>query len=237
MSEAVIGLDVGTTVAKAVLFDPSGSNSSGQVPASAEMGVAAQAYPLHTPRPGWAELDPEDVWQATLRVLRAVAAEAPARTRIRAIALATQGGTLIPCRADGTPTYRAITWMDQRAQDLVDRWRAEGIAGRVRQISGWSPQPGLPLPSIAWLRQARREVFAATQWFLSVNDFLAQRLAGHPATNPSMAGEMLLADITTGQWSQEICELVGINPGQLSPILPSEAPLGTLLPEVADLWG
>ncbi len=247
VSEAIIGLDVGTTVAKAVLFDPSGSNSSGQAPlgarasgpglAGAEMGVAAQAYPLHTPRPGWAELDPEDVWQAALRVLRAVASGIPPGTRIRAIALATQGGTLIPCRADGTPTYRAITWMDQRAQDLVAQWRAEGVADRVRQISGWSPQPGLPLPSIGWLRQARPQVFAATRRFLSVNDFLALRLAGRPATNSSMAGEMLLADITTGQWSQELCELVGIDPGQLSPILPSEAPLGTLLPEVAGLVG
>jgi xylulokinase len=52
-----------------------------------------------------------------------------------------------------------------------------------------------------------------------------------------MAGEMLLTDIASGQWSDELCDLVGIAPGQLSPVLPSEAPLGTLLPEVARATG
>lgn len=237
MTEAIIGLDVGTTVVKAVLFDLSGSSIAGQAPSGAELGVAAQALPLHTPRPGWAELDPEEIWQAALGVMRTLVLGAPPGTHIRAIALATQGGTLIPCRADGTPTCRAITWMDQRSQDFAAGWQAEGVADRVRQISGWSPAPGLPLLSIGWLRQARPEVFAATECYLSVNDFSALRLTGRPATNPSMAGEMLLTDIKSGQWSQALCDLVDIDPGQLSPILPSQAPLGTLLPEVASSVG
>jgi xylulokinase len=227
VSEAVIGLDVGTTVAKAVLFDPSG----------AELHVAEQAYRLHTPQPGWVELEPDDIWQAVAGVLRAITDWAAPGMRIRAVALATQGGTLIPCRADGTPTYRAITWMDGRSQDLAARWRAEGVGNRVRRISGWSPEPGLPLLSIGWLRQARPEVFAATERFLSVNDFLAQRLTGRFATNPSMAGEMLLTDITTGQWSEELCRLVDIGPEFLSPILPAAAPLGQVQPEAGHLTG
>jgi xylulokinase len=220
---AIIGLDVGTTVAKAVLFDLAG----------AELYVAEQAYPLHTPRPGWAELEPDDIWQAVVHVLQVVAARAGPGTQIQAIALATQGGTLIPCRADGTPTHRAITWLDGRSRDLAARWRAEGLADRIRQVSGWSAEPGLPLLSIGWLGLAHPEILAATDYFLSVNDFLAQRLTGHLATNPSMAGEMLLTDRSTGQWSDELCSLVGITPHHLSPILPSTAALGQLRPEVA----
>jgi xylulokinase len=234
MTQAVIGLDVGTTVTKAVLFDLSGT----------ELHVAGQAYALHTPRPGWAELEPNDVWQAVVQVLRAIAdraapsaAVSASSLRIRAIGLATQGGTLIPCKADGTPTYRAITWMDARSEDLAAQWRAEGVGDRVRQISGWSPEPGLPLLSIGWLRQARPEVFAATERFLSMNDYLSYRLTGRVGTNPSMAGEMLLTDMTTGEWSAELCSLVGIETEELSPILPSDAPLGKLRPEVARLTG
>ena len=92
MLEAIIGLDVGTTVAKAVLFDASGLEPSGQGSAGTELEIAAQAYPLRTPRPGWAELEPEDIWQATLQVLRAVAGKAPPGIRVRAISLATSGG-------------------------------------------------------------------------------------------------------------------------------------------------
>ena len=90
MTDAIIGLDVGTTVVKAVLFAPSGSDPSGQAPsgssssgqvpsgssssepapAGVELGVAAHALPLYTPKPGWAELAPDDIWQAALWVLR-----------------------------------------------------------------------------------------------------------------------------------------------------------------------
>lgn len=225
--EAVLSLDVGTTVTKAVLFDLSG----------AELDIAEQALRIHTPQPRWVEQDPEDIWQATVRVLRAIADRSASRTRILAIALATQGGTLIPCMADGTPTYNAITWMDRRSEDLVAQWWARGVGERVRQISGWSPEPGLPLPSIGWLRQARPDRFAATERFLSVNDFLSGRLTGRFATNPSMAGEMLLADVATGEWSRELCNLVGIRPEQLSPILPADASVGQVRPEISRLTG
>jgi xylulokinase len=107
----------------------------------------------------------------------------------------------------------------------------------VRRISGWSPQAGLPLASIGWLRQARPDVFKATDRFLSVNDFLAQRLTGSAATSPSVAGEMLLTDIRTGQWSEELCRLVGIDPEALSPILSATAPLGPIGPEISHLTG
>jgi xylulokinase len=220
-------LDVGTTVTKAVLFDLSGT----------ELCVASQAYSLLTPQAGWAEQEPDDVWQAVVGVLQAITDQATPGMRIRAVALATQGGTLVPCRAGGTPTCRAITWMDGRSQDLVAQWQAEGIADRVRRISGWTPQPGLPLLSIGWLRQAQPEVFAATERFLSVNDFLTLRLTGYPVTNLSMAGEMLLTDITTSQWSAELCHLVGISPQSLSPILPATAILGQIQPEVGRLTG
>jgi len=225
--DALIGLDVGTTVAKAVLFDLSG----------AELHVAEHAYRLHTPQSGWAELEPDDIWHAVVGVLRAITGGSAPGARILAVALATQGGTLIPCRADGTPTHRAITWMDGRSKDLAARWRAEGVGDKVRRVSGWSPEPGLPLLSIGWLRQSRPEVFAATERFLSVNDFLAYRLTGRLGTNLSMAGEMLLTDITTGQWSEELCRLVGINPKYLSPILSADAPLGQVRAEVCRQTG
>jgi sugar (pentulose or hexulose) kinase len=220
VTEAVIGLDVGTSVAKAVLFDLAGT----------ELAVAARAYPLHTPQPGWAELDPEQIWDAVAGALRDLTAAPAPGTRIRALALACQGGTLLPSGADGTPTYPAITWLDGRSQDLAAQWRAEGVAERVRRTSGWPPEPGLPLLSIAWLRQARPDAFAATERFLSVNDYVAQRLTGRATTNPSMAGEMLLANVATGRWSVALCDLAGIHPGQLSPIVPSEAPIGTVQP-------
>ncbi|NJN95032.1 MAG: hypothetical protein HC875_13485 [Anaerolineales bacterium] len=77
---------------------------------------------------------------------------------IAALSLSAQAGSLIPVKNNGTPTYPIITWMDRRAEELVNGWRADGVEPTVRRISGWSLQIGLPLPFIAWLRHYRPDV-------------------------------------------------------------------------------
>ena len=227
MPEAILGLDVGTTATKAVLFDLSGM----------ELATAEQAYPLHTPQPGWVEQQPEEVWQALINVIRTIVAKAGTELDILALALSAQAGSLIPVKEDGTPVYPIITWMDRRAEALVNQWQAEGIGTTVRQISGWSLQIGLPLPFIAWLRQYSPDVFVATERFLGINDFLVQRLTGHFCTDFSCGTEMLLVDVTTGQWSETLCALAGITPRQLPALRPAGAIIGPISAEASRLTG
>jgi xylulokinase len=231
MSDAILGLDIGTTSTKAVLFDLSGIELT-----SAECG-----YRLHTPHPGWAELDPEELWQAVLHVLRSVMDHgdvgAPSRGRPLALALAAQSGSLLPARQDGTPLSPIVTWLDGRTEALVQRWRAEGLEDQVRVISGWHLYPGLCLAGIAWLRQHQPDRFAAARRFLSVNDYLVHRLTGRFCTNPSNAAGMQLLDVATAEWSTDLCALAGIEPGRLSPVQASGATVGPITPEVSRLTG
>jgi len=222
--EMLIGLDVGTTSAKAVLFDA----------AAGEHAAAEHAYQLSTPRPGWVEQDPEALWQGVVDVLRRVGAALPPGRNVKALALSTQCGSLLPVRADGRPTYPVITWMDRRTEQLVHQWKAAGQEEIVRRTGGWLLHPGLPLPGIVWLRQHRPQLFAATDRFLSVNDYLTYRLTGRFVTNPSCAGEMHLLDLASGTWSETLCELAGIAPGQLSSLQPSGTVIGPLLETAAD---
>ena len=224
---ALLGLDIGTTSTKAVLFDLSG----------AELATAEQTYPYHTPQAGWAEQNPGDLWVALVEAIRTVLAANNFQVRPLALALAAQSGSLLPARADGTPVYPLITWMDGRSEALVQQWQREGVEAQVRQISGWRLHPGLCLPTIAWLRQFKPEVFATAARFLSVNDFLVYCLTGQFCTNPSNGGGMQLADVTTGQWSETLCALAGIRPDQLSPIRPAGAVVGPITPEVSRLTG
>jgi xylulokinase len=225
----ILGLDIGTTATKAVLFDLSGH----------ELATAEQPYPLLTPQPGWAEEDPEAVWQALVQAVRSILAQVGPEVgaSIAALALSAQAGSLIPVKADGRPTYPIITWMDRRAEELVNNWRLEGVEPTVRRISGWSLQIGLPLPFIAWLRQYRPDVFAATDRFLGINDFLVQRLTGHFCTDYSCGTEMLLADVSTGQWSQELCDLAGITPARLPELRPSGVVIGPISAEASRQTG
>ena len=231
MDDTILGLDIGTTSTKAVLFDLSGVEL-----ASAECG-----YRLSTPQPGWAEQNPEELWRAVLHVLRTVmnatAVEASPRGRPLALSLAAQSGSLLPARQDGTPLSPAITWLDGRTEALVRLWRAGGLEDKVRAVSGWHLYPGLCLPTIAWLRENQPDLFAAARRYLSVNDFLVHRLTGRFCTNPSNAAGMQLLDVTTAGWSPDLCALAGIRPDQLSPVLPSGTVVGPITPKVARLTG
>ncbi|NPV55298.1 MAG: hypothetical protein HPY76_01295 [Anaerolineae bacterium] len=226
MTDTLLSLDVGTTAAKAVWFDLDGN----------ELATAERAFPLHTPQATFAEIDPDELWNAVLGVLSEIGARL-GNHRLLALAIASQGGSLTADDAAMQSTCPIITWMDTRSALIVTEWLANGVDETVRRISGWSLDPGLPLPMIEWLRRERPDDFARSARFLSVSDFLVARLTGVYATNPSMAGEMLLTDIAGGDWSPELCALVGIQPSQLSPILPSTAVIGNLLPAVCQATG
>jgi sugar (pentulose or hexulose) kinase len=218
---ALIGIDVGTTNAKAVLFDLAG----------AELASAECAYGLSSPHPGWAEQDPEEVWRAIIQVLRALAKVKSARPV--ALAVSSQSGTLIPADANGDPIYPAITWLDGRSEEIVQQWLAQGEAERIRQITGWNPHPGLPLATLTWLSRFNPSLAHSTQRWLCMNDFIVHRLSGQFFTNPSNAGVTQMMDPAMGIWSAELCDLAGVRPNQLSPVVQTGALLGMLRPAVA----
>jgi xylulokinase len=223
----LLGLEVGTSALKAVLYDLAG----------AERFVARRAYRLATPQPGWAEQDADEIWCALVAILREAAEASAGHGRIETLALAAQAGSVVPVDAAGAPLAPLITWLDRRAEPIVAGWRMDGVAARIRQLSGWHPHPGLALASIAWLTHHAPAVAKQTVRFLDVQGFLLQRLAGRPLTDFSEAAELLLLDRTTRTWSPELCTLAGISPTQLSELAPAGTVAGQLLPAVARLTG
>ncbi|NOX61548.1 MAG: hypothetical protein GXP42_06330 [Chloroflexi bacterium] len=221
--DAILGLDIGTTSTKAILFDLAGR----------ELGAAQETYPLQTPHPGWVEQDPEEVWRALQKVLRDIAGQTPRTHRVRALAMAAQSGSVIPANEQGDPVYPMITWLDTRTESLVEQWKREGLEPEVRELSGWWLHPGLPFPAIGWLRQHRPDVFARARRFLSVHDFLAHRLTGRFFIDRSCAAEMQLVDIRRGEWSPRLCAMVGVTPDHLSTLGPAAAIIGPLLDDVS----
>ena len=226
MPDIVLGIDIGTTSAKVVAFDL----------ADAEVASASQPYPLLVPRPGWVEQDAEQIWQALLHALREVVARAAGR-RVRALALATQAGSIIPAGEVGDPVHPMITWLDRRTDDLVAAWRRDGTAEHIRRVSGWHPAPGLPLPVIAWLRIERPDLHARARRYLGVGDFLVHRLTGQFASDLSAACEMLLVDAQTGNWSAELCALGGVDATMQAALGWAGRVIGSLTPAAAAATG
>ena len=226
--DALLGLDVGTTTTKAVLFDLNGAELARAV---------SQPYHNHTLNPGWVEQDPEELWQALITAVRLVMDIVGDTATVRSLCMAVQSGSLLPAADNCEPVYPLITWMDGRSVELVQQWQVEGTQDLIKPINGWALYPGFCLPNIAWLRQNDPGTFAGACRYLSVNDFLGYRLTGQLATNLSNGGGMQLLDIRTGQWSDTICTLLGITPKYLSPIQPSGSVIGMILPNVCRATG
>lgn len=228
-SEAVLGLDAGTTSAKAVVMDQDGA-----VWAEAE----SDPIPTRSPEPGASEQDPEEIWQAVASAARRAVGGLPTGVRVAALAVAAQSGSVVPVRASGR-AGPVVTWMDARSRALVEGWSPE-TAERIRAVSGWTPTAGYGLTTIARLRgrsgPAPPGPDPVCRW-ASADDYLMYRLTGRWATNPSNASGMGLMDVMARAWSPELCRIAGTDPSMLSEIIESSATAGGLISEAAAALG
>ena len=242
LAGAVLGLDAGTTSAKAVAVD-----RAGQILAAAGSDrIATRSTP-----DGGSEQDPAEIWQALTAAGRRAVEDLGPGVRVAALAVAAQSGSVIPVPARGR-VERAVTWMDTRSRSLVESWPPEAAA-RIRAVSGWMPTSGVGLSSIVWLRAAgsdpsaeedsalvdpsAEEDSALVDRWASVDDYLVFRLTGQWATNPSNAAGMQLMEVSTRAWSNELCSFAGIGPSMLSPIRESGSFAGALTGEAASALG
>ena len=204
---SLIGLDIGTTGCKAIIF-----SSEGNV-----LGQSMREYPIVSPHSGWAEQDAEMVWQLAWDCLRQAVAEAR-HAPPKALALSVQGEAIIPVDGDGRPLRPAILGMDIRTraenQWLADNFGAQALFNRT----------GMPLhtintlPKLLWLQRHDSEVWRAADQFLLYEDFLLRRLGGHAAISHCLASRTQMYDLATGDWAENILTKCGIARERLAPL-------------------
>ena len=219
----VLGLDAGTTSAKAVVV-----HRSGRILASAKSDpIATRSTPE-----GGSEQDPAEIWRAVTDAGRRAVEGLGSGVGVAALALAAQSGSVIPVSVQDS-AERVVTWMDTRFRSVVESWPSD-VAARIRVVSGWMPTSGVGLSTIAGLQAPGST--SVSRW-ASVDDYLVFRLTGQWVTNPSNAAGMQLMDVATRTWSDELCSLTGIDPGRLSPIIESGSTAGELAAEAAAALG
>lgn len=230
-AQVVLGLDAGTTSAKALAV-----HRAGRILAAAKSDpIATRSTPE-----GGSEQDPGEIWQALAATSRSAVGSLDHGVRVAALAVAAQSGSVIPVPPSGHAT-RAITWMDTRSRAVVESW-PHGVAERIRAVSGWAAAPGAGLPTIAWLQATGPDPSGegspgpVDRW-ASVDDYLMSCLTGQWATNPSNASGMQLMDVGTRTWSPELCRIAGIDQDALSPIRESGTLAGALTGDAAAALG
>ena len=198
----LVGLDVGTTGVKALAI-----SRSGDVVARVERG-----YPLSTPKPGWAEQDPEDWWRAA----EAALAELPGAPA--SIGLSGQMHGLVALDEQERVLRPAILWNDQRpAQECAEIEERLGLR-RLIELTGNRALTGFTAPKLLWIRRHEPEVYARIRHVLLPKDYVRLRLEGRHAIDAADASGTLLFDVANRRWSEEVCAALDIPTEWLPPV-------------------
>jgi xylulokinase len=224
---ALVGIDLGTSSIKVGAFDPQGRI----------LVLRRCATPTTRGADGWAEHNPEALWQATLELLRQVREQLPARNTIDAIACTSVGESGVALDAQGNAVRPAIAWFDSRSVDQVAFWkRAAGMAV-VNRITGQPLDPHYGVNKLLWIRENEPAAFEATRQWLSLADLIVLRLCGVYATDRSLASRIMLFDQRRLAWSEELLAVAGLSSLLLPEVHIGGTMVGGLLPLVAKQTG
>ncbi len=229
---SLIGLDIGTTGCKAIVFSQDG----------AILGQAAREYGIMQPQPGWAEQDAELVWSLAWESLTDAVTAASIRTNASdepvALAISAQGEAIIPVNASGEALRPAILGMDTRTtaenEYLSKQFGAEALFERT----------GVPvhtintLPKMLWIQRNEPDIWRSADQFLLYEDFFLRRLGGEAVISQCLASRTQMASIETGEWANDLLHACNIEPERLAKLGPEEGgAVGVMRAELAKRLG
>ena len=234
----LIGLDIGTTSVKVGVYEAAGR----------QLAAVGREYQLDHPAPDRADADATIYWTAAVSAIRealtiagAVSAHQGAGAdpmSVAAIAVSSQGETVVAVDAQGRPLGPAIVWLDNRALDeareLGERFGDALIYDRTGVPT---VTPTWTACKLLWLRRHEPERFEAAARFLLVEDFILHRLTGRFVTEGGVQSTTLLFDIRTHGWWGEMLEAVEVGPERLPEVVRPGAVVGTLTREAAEALG
>lgn len=224
----LLGIDVGTTSTRALLIDEDG----------AVVASHATEYALSTPRPGWAEQDPRDWWEAACASVRvAIAAAEVAPETIAGVGLSGQmHGSVFLDEADEV-IRPALLWCDQRTARQC-RTITETVGEEDVVAETLNPVlTGFTAPKIIWLRDEEPEHYARVQKVLLPKDYVRLRLTGEYATEVSDASGTSLFNVPKRRWSEVMLDRLELPQEWMPRVYESPEVTGTISAQAAELTG
>ncbi|MBS7614883.1 xylulokinase [Candidatus Bathyarchaeota archaeon] len=217
MPSFLMGIDLGTSSCKTVIFDLDGKKVS----------EAQEEYPVYHPQPRWAEQKPQEWWNAAVRTIR----ESLKKARIQdeeivGLSVTSQREAVVPIDKKGEELYNSIIWLDARTVSQVRKIRELLSEQRVLSITGVAVNPIYTASKILWLKENVSEVYEKTACFLCAKDYIVYKLTGETVTDYSMASRTMLFDVVNRKWSTEICSALDITTDKLPPVKESTSVIG-----------
>jgi glycerol kinase len=213
----ILAIDQGTTGTTCIVFDEQGR----------PRGRAYSEFEQYFPRPGWVEHDAAEIWDVTRKVAIAALADAGVQgSDLQGIGITNQRETVVAWDPEtGEPAHRALVWQDRRTAARCDELREQGHEALIRDRTGLVIDPYFSGTKIEWL--IRNADLPRGVAFGTIDSWLAFKLTGRHLVDYSNASRTMLFDIRKLAWDDELCGLLGVDPGSLPEPVPSSEVYGT----------
>ena len=224
----VIGVDIGTSGTKTVLFDEKGS-----VIASKTI-----EYPMYQPKNGYAEQEPSDWANAAIQTIKAVVAKSGVKKEdVKGIGLSGQMHGLVMLDKDNEVIRRSIIWCDQRTANEVDEMNRKLGREKLIEITANPALTGWTAAKILWVKNNEPENYERCRHILLPKDYIRFVLTHEYATEVSDASGMQLLNVPKRDWSDEIIDGLGLDRSMLGRVYESCEVTGGLTADIAEAVG
>ncbi|WP_334333286.1 gluconokinase [Companilactobacillus sp. HBUAS59544] len=226
--EYMIGVDIGTTSTKSVLYD-----MKGKVIAYANSG-----YQLYQDIPDMAEEDPDDIFDAVIEVLGQVIRKGKVQKgELKGVSFSSAMHSLILMDEDDQPLTRAITWADNRAAKYSEELKENGVGAQIYAKTGTPIHPMAPLSKILWIKNEKPELFKQTKKFIDLKSYVFFRLFGSYKMEYSIASATGMFNIFKLKWDKQALDLLGITEEQLPELVEPTDYITGLNPKYGEILG
>ena len=225
----IITVDIGTTSVKTGVFDRDLN----------EMGFVSLEYKLLTPKNDYVEMEPGNYWDTIVAAIRSLVKKAKLnKDDVSAIAVCSQGETLIPVDINGQALRNAIVWIDSRAKEEAE-YLSQSIGNKTYYettgLSGFGPAD--PVCKLLWIKNNEPQIYAKTHKFLLLTDYIAFLLSGKIASEWTMMSSTGYYDINKNQVCDALLEKLSISRSLIPDVNRSGAIVGGLTPKSANELG
>ncbi|MFP4485059.1 MAG: FGGY-family carbohydrate kinase, partial [Spirochaetaceae bacterium] len=224
---SLLGIDVGTTGSKAVVFALDGTI----------LGTAYTEYDISRPQAGYAELDARGIWPRIKDVVARAVAAAGRADPVQALAVSSMGENLVPVSKDRRILGPSIMNLDERGEEFVPSLAVDFDPSELYRLTGNALTNQFSITKVMWTKKYRPELYENTDYFLVWNSFVAFMLGGEPRTDYSLANRTLLFDVDREDWSAELLKASGLEREKLPSVAPAGTPIGTVADAVAEELG
>lgn len=221
----MIGVDIGTTSTKAVLFE-----ENGVIVTQADVG-----YPLHKPSPSVAEQDPEEIFNAVTATISQVMQKSGIEPgQVLFVSFSSAMHSVIAVNDQGIPLTQCITWADNRSAEYALRLKNELNGHELYMRTGTPIHPMSPITKLMWLRQEHPDIFGESYKFISIKEYVFAKLFGEYIVDHSIASATGMLNLEKLDWDAEALEIAGITADRLSKLVPTTHIMQGLPPGMAE---